>query len=101
MGGGRSAALIRFALLSVRTGGAGVLPLGAGSGAAGRAPSHEHCAKTKQLASARDRYAQPGQPGGRAYQEAGAARLRRHGHILRVFRVPFDDFVSLASMWQT
>ena len=35
------------------------------------------------------------------HQEAGAARLRRHGHILRVLRVPFDDFVSLASMWQT
>ena len=100
MGGGRSAALIRFALLSVRAGGAGVLPLGAGSGAAGE-PSHEHCAKTKQLASATNCYAKPGHSGGRAYQEAGAARLRRHGHILRVFRVPFDDFVSLASMWQT
>src|SRR6476619_4818180 len=50
MGGGRSAALIRFALLSVRAGGAEVLALGAGPGA-GVGPN-EHCAKSKQLASA-------------------------------------------------
>jgi hypothetical protein len=99
MGGGRSVALIRFALLSVRAAGAGVLPLGAGLGAGGG--PNEHCVKTKQLASATT--ATP------SLDIRAVARTRKRarlggdimGHILRVFRVLFDDFVSLASMWQT
>jgi hypothetical protein len=49
MGGGRSAALITFALLMVRTGGETVFSLGSGAGADGEL-SQAHCADTRQHA---------------------------------------------------
>jgi hypothetical protein len=97
--GGRSAALIKLALLMVRSCGVALvlgLRVGAGGGV-----SHEHCAKIKQLPMATA--ATPNRPSlGNAFLVTRTGPGRDvMGTLCAAIASGTEDFVFVQHMWQT